>query len=213
MKNDKHILNILKRIFFCTLCLSFVLGISSQTVNGTVSYVSALSKSCVNVFSGTDPKPTQPTSTVQPTTKPTEPPTKPTEKPTAEPTEPTETTVPTQPTTSTEPVQTTAPIPSSSTTQPSETSEPTTTVVPSESTEPTTVQPSTDATEYTTIPATVPVPFTNPTSATQPQTNVTNPNVPPKTGGASLDWYMLCILFSITGLAICWKLGKKVENQ
>lgn len=212
MKNDKHLLNIFKRIFFCTLCLSFVLGISSQTVNGTVSYVSTLSKSCVNSFSGTDPKPTQPISTVQPTTKPTEQPTKPTEKPTSEPTEPIETTQPTQPTTSTEPTQTTTSIPSSSATQPSESSEPTTAVVPSDSTQPTTVQPSTDATEYTTIPATVPAPFTNPTSVTQPQTNVTTPNVPPKTGGASLDWYMLCILFSVTGLAICWKLGKKSEN-
>lgn len=195
MKKDKHILNIFKRIFFCTLCLSFVLGISSQTVKGTVSYVSILSNPCVNSFSGTDQKPTQqPTTTVQPTTKPTD---------------PIETTQPTQPTTSTEPTQTTAPIPSSSATQPSESSEPTTAVVPSDSTQPTTVQPSTDATEYTIIPA----PFTNPTSVTQPQTNVTTPNVPSKTGGASLDWYMLCILFSVTGLAICWKLGKKSEGE
>lgn len=197
MKNDKHFLNIFKRIFFCTLCLSFILGISSQTVNGTVSYVSILSNPCVNSFSGTEPRPTEPT-------------VKPTEEPTEEPTKPTAPTV--KPTTSTEPTQTTSPIPSSSATQPSETSESTTAVVPSESIQPTTVQPTTDATEFTTISATVPAPFTNPTGATQPQTNATASNIPPKTGGASLDWYMLCILFSVTGLAICWKLGKKPEN-
>lgn len=180
MKNDKHFLNIFKRIFFCTLCLSFILGISSQKVKGTVSYVSILSNPCVNSFSGTEPEPTETT----------------------------------QPTTTTEPTQTTSPIPSSSATQPSETSESTTAVVPSESIQPTTVQPTTDATEFTTIPATVPAPFTNPTGATQPLTNDngSNSNVPPKTGGASLDWYMLCILFSVTGLAICWKLGKKPES-
>lgn len=85
MKSKRCIINVLKYIFFITLCIGIVSAISSQTVKSTTAYVSSISVECVNLFEGIATEPTTQTSSTEQTTD-------------TVPAKPTESTVPTKPT-------------------------------------------------------------------------------------------------------------------
>lgn len=85
MKSKRCIINVLKYIFFITLCIGIVSAISSQTVKSTTAYVSSISVECVNLFEGIVTEPTTQTSSTEQTTD-------------TVPAKPTESTVPTKPT-------------------------------------------------------------------------------------------------------------------
>lgn len=155
MKSKRCIINVLKYIFFITLCIGIVSAISSQTVKSTTAYVSSISVECVNLFEGIATEPTTQTSSTEQTTD-------------TVPTKPTESTVPTKPT------------------EPSST----------QSITETTVQPSSEGTAATTPSAE----STSPTSQGSSPTTTGDRN--------NIEWYVLCIIISAMGFAICWRLGK-----
>ena len=155
MKSKRCIINVLKYIFFITLCIGIVSAISSQTVKSTTAYVSSISVECVNLFEGIATEPTTQTSSTEQTTD-------------TVPTKPTESTVPTKPT-------------ESSSTQ---------------SITETTVQPSSEGTAATTPSAE----STSPTSQGSSPTTTGDRN--------NIEWYVICIIISAMGFAICWRLGK-----
>lgn len=155
MKSKRCIINVLKYIFFITLCIGIVSAISSQTVKSTTAYVSSISVECVNLFEGIATEPTTQTSSTEQTTD-------------TVPAKPTESTVPTKPT------------------EPSST----------QSITETTVQPSSEGTAATTPSAE----STSPTSQGSSPTTTGDRN--------NIEWYVLCIIISAMGFAICWQLGK-----
>lgn len=155
MKSKRCIINVLKYIFFITLCIGIVSAISSQTVKSTTAYVSSISVECVNLFEGIVTEPTTQTSSTEQTTD-------------TVPAKPTESTVPTKPT------------------EPSST----------QSIAETTVQPSSEGTAATTPSAE----STSPTSQGSSPTTTGDRN--------NIEWYVLCIIISAMGFAICWRLGK-----
>lgn len=155
MKSKRCIINVLKYIFFITLCIGIVSAISSQTVKSTTAYVSSISVECVNLFEGIATEPTTQTSSTEQTTD-------------TVPAKPTESTVPTKPT------------------EPSST----------QSITETTVQPSSEGTAATTPSAE----STSPTSQGSSPTTTGDRN--------NIEWYVLCIIISAMGFAICWRLGK-----
>lgn len=155
MKSKRCIINVLKYIFFITLCIGIVSAISSQTVKSTTAYVSSISVECVNLFEGIATEPTTQTSSTEQTTD-------------TVPTKPTESTVPTKPT------------------------EPSSTQSITEAT----VQPSSEGTAATTPSAE----STSPTSQGSSPTTTGDRN--------NIEWYVLCIIISAMGFAICWRLGK-----
>lgn len=155
MKSKRCIINVLKYIFFITLCIGIVSAISSQTVKSTTAYVSSISVECVNLFEGIATEPTTQTSSTEQTTD-------------TVPAKPTESTVPTQPT------------------EPSST----------QSITETTVQPSSEGTAATTPSAE----STSPTSQGSSPTTTGDRN--------NIEWYVICIIISAMGFAICWRLGK-----
>lgn len=155
MKSKRCIINVLKYIFFITLCIGIVSAISSQTVKSTTAYVSSISVECVNLFEGIATEPTTQTSSTEQTTD-------------TVPAKPTESTVPTKPT------------------EPSSTQNITET----------TVQPSSEGTAATTPSAE----STSPTSQGSSPTTTGDRN--------NIEWYVLCIIISAMGFAICWRLGK-----
>lgn len=155
MKSKRCIINVLKYIFFITLCIGIVSAISSQTVKSTTAYVSSISVECVNLFEGIVTEPTTQTSSTEQTTD-------------TVPAKPTESTVPTKPT------------------EPSST----------QSTTEATVQPSSEGTAATTPSAET----TSPTSQGSSPTTTGDRN--------NIEWYVLCIIISAMGFAICWRLGK-----
>lgn len=155
MKSKRCIINVLKYIFFITLCIGIVSAISSQTVKSTTAYVSSISVECVNLFEGIVTEPTTQTSSTEQTTD-------------TVPAKPTESTVPTKPT------------------EPSST----------QSTTEATVQPSSEGTAATTPSA----------ESTSPTSQGSSPTI---TGDRNnIEWYVLCIIISAMGFAICWRLGK-----
>lgn len=155
MKSKRCIINVLKYIFFITLCIGIVSAISSQTVKSTTAYVSSISVECVNLFEGIATEPTTQTSSTEQTTD-------------TVPAKPTESTVPTKPT------------------EPSST----------QSITETTVQPSSEGTATTTPSAE----STSPTSQGSSPTTTGDRN--------NIEWYVICIIISAMGFAICWRLGK-----
>lgn len=155
MKSKRCIINVLKYIFFITLCIGIVSAISSQTVKSTTAYVSSISVECVNLFEGIATEPTTQTSSTEQTTD-------------TVPAKPTESTVPTKPT------------------EPSST----------QSITETTVQPSSESAAATTPSAE----STSPTSQGSSPTTTGDRN--------NIEWYVLCIIISAMGFAICWRLGK-----
>lgn len=155
MKSKRCIINVLKYIFFITLCIGIVSAISSQTVKSTTAYVSSISVECVGLFKGIATEPTTQTSSTEQTTD-------------TVPAKPTESTVPTKPT------------------EPSST----------KSTTEATVQPSSEGTVATTPSAE----STSPTSQGSSPTTTGDRN--------NIEWYVLCIIISAMGFAICWRLGK-----
>lgn len=155
MKSKRCIINVLKYIFFITLCIGIVSAISSQTVKSTTAYVSSISVECVNLFEGIATEPTTQTSSTEQTTD-------------TVPAKPTESTVPTKPT------------------------EPSSTQSITEAT----VQPSSEGTAATTPSAET----TSPTSQGSSPTTTGDRN--------NIEWYVLCIIISAMGFAICWRLGK-----
>ena len=155
MKSKRCIINVLKYIFFITLCIGIVSAISSQTVKSTTAYVSSISVECVNLFEGIATEPTTQTSSTEQTTD-------------TVPTKPTESTIPTKPT------------------------EPSSTQSITEAT----VQPSSEGTAATTPSAE----STSPTSQGSSPTTTGDRN--------NIEWYVLCIIISAMGFAICWRLGK-----
>ena len=155
MKSKRCIINVLKYIFFITLCIGIVSAISSQTVKSTTAYVSSISVECVNLFEGIATEPTTQTSSTEQTTD-------------TVPAKPTESTVPTKPT------------------EPSST----------QSITETTVQPSSEGTAATTPSAK----STSPTSQGSSPTTTGDRN--------NIEWYVICIIISAMGFAICWRLGK-----
>lgn len=155
MKSKRCIINVLKYIFFITLCIGIVSAISSQTVKSTTAYVSSISVECVNLFEGIVTEPTTQTSSTEQTTD-------------TVPAKPTESTVPTKPT------------------EPSST----------QSITETTVQPSSEGTAATTPSAE----STSPTSQGSSPTTTGDRN--------NIEWYVICIIISAMGFAICWRLGK-----
>lgn len=155
MKIKRCIINVLKYIFFITLCIGIVSAISSQTVKSTTAYVSSISVECVNLFEGIATEPTTQTSSTEQTTD-------------TVPAKPTESTVPTKPT------------------EPSST----------QSITETTVQPSSEGTAATTPSAE----STSPTSQGSSPTTTGDRN--------NIEWYVICIIISAMGFAICWRLGK-----
>ena len=155
MKSKRCIINVLKYIFFITLCIGIVSAISSQTVKSTTAYVSSISVECVNLFEGIATEPTTQTSSTEQTTD-------------TVPAKPTESTVPTKPT------------------EPSST----------QSTTEATVQPNSEGTAATTPSAE----STSPTSQGSSPTTTGDRN--------NIEWYVLCIIISAMGFAICWRLGK-----
>lgn len=155
MKSKRCIINVLKYIFFITLCIGIVSAISSQTVKSTTAYVSSISVECVGLFKGIATEPTTQTSSTEQTTD-------------TVPTKPTESTVPTKPT------------------------EPSSTQSITEAT----VQPSSEGTAATTPSAE----STSPTSQGSSPTTTGDRN--------NIEWYVLCIIISAMGFAICWRLGK-----
>ena len=155
MKSKRCIINVLKYIFFITLCIGIVSAISSQTVKSTTAYVSSISVECVGLCKGIATEPTTQTSSTEQTTD-------------TVPTKPTESTVPTKPT------------------EPSST----------QSTTEATVQPSSEGTVATTPSAE----STSPTSQGSSPTTTGDRN--------NIEWYVLCIIISAMGFAICWRLGK-----
>lgn len=155
MKSKRCIINVLKYIFFITLCIGIVSAISSQTVKSTAAYVSSISVECVNLFEGIVTEPTTQTSSTEQTTD-------------TVPAKPTESTVPTKPT------------------------EPSSTQSITEAT----VQPSSEGTAATTPSAE----STSPTSQGSSPTTTGDRN--------NIEWYVLCIIISAMGFAICWRLGK-----
>ena len=155
MKSKRCIINVLKYIFFITLCIGIVSAISSQTVKSTTAYVSSISVECVNLFEGIATEPTTQTSSTEQTTD-------------TVPAKPTESTVPTKPT------------------EPSST----------QSITETTVQPSSEGTAATTPSAET----TSPTSQGSSPTTTGDRN--------NIEWYVICIIISAMGFAICWRLGK-----
>lgn len=155
MKSKRCIINVLKYIFFITLCIGIVSAISSQTVKSTTAYVSSISVECVNLFEGIATEPTTQTSPTEQTTD-------------TVPAKPTESTVPTKPT------------------EPSSTQNITET----------TVQPSSEGTAATTPSAE----STSPTSQGSSPTTTGDRN--------NIEWYVICIIISAMGFAICWRLGK-----
>lgn len=155
MKSKRCIINVLKYIFFITLCIGIVSAISSQTVKSTTAYVSSISVECVNLFEGIATEPTTQTSSTEQTTD-------------TVPAKPTESTVPTKPT------------------EPSST----------QSITETTVQPSSEGAAATTPSAE----STSPTSQGSSPTTTGDRN--------NIEWYVLCIIISAMGFAICWRLGK-----
>lgn len=154
MKSKRCIINVLKYIFFITLCIGIVSAISSQTVKSTTAYVSSISVECVNLFEGIATEPTTQTSSTEQTTD-------------TVPAKPTESTVPTKPT------------------EPSST----------QSITETTVQPSSEGTAATTPSAE----STSPTSQGSSPTTTGDRN--------NIEWYVICIIISAMGFAICWRLG------
>lgn len=155
MKSKRCIINVLKYIFFITLCIGIVSAISSQTVKSTTAYVSSISVECVNLFEGIATEPTTQTSSTEQTTD-------------TVPAKPTESTVPTKPT------------------EPSST----------KSITETTVQPSSEGTAATTPSAE----STSPTSQGSSPTTTGDRN--------NIEWYVICIIISAMGFAICWRLEK-----
>lgn len=155
MKSKRCIINVLKYIFFITLCIGIVSAISSQTVKSTTAYVSSISVECVNLFEGIATEPTTQTSSTEQTTD-------------TVPAKPTESTVPTKPT------------------EPSST----------QSITETAVQPSSEGTAATTPSAE----STSPTSQGSSPTTTGDRN--------NIEWYVICIIISAMGFAICWRLGK-----
>lgn len=155
MKSKRCIINVLKYIFFITLCIGIVSAISSQTVKSTTAYVSSISVECVNLFEGIATEPTTQTSSTEQTTD-------------TVPAKPTESTVPTKPT------------------EPSST----------QSITETTVQPSSEGAAATTSSAE----STSPTSQGSSPTTTGDRN--------NIEWYVICIIISAMGFAICWRLGK-----
>lgn len=155
MKSKRCIINVLKYIFFITLCIGIVSAISSQTVKSTTAYVSSISVECVGLFEGIVTEPTTQTSSTEQTTD-------------TVPAKPTESTVPTKPT------------------EPSST----------QSITETTVQPSSEGTAATTPSAE----STSPTSQGSSPTTTGDRN--------NIEWYVICIIISAMGFAICWRLGK-----
>ena len=155
MKSKRCIINVLKYIFFITLCIGIVSAISSQTVKSTTAYVSSISVECVNLFEGIVTEPTTQTSSTEQTTD-------------TVPAKPTESTVHTKPT------------------EPSST----------QSITETTVQPSSEGTVATTPSAE----STSPTSQGSSPTTTGDRN--------NIEWYVICIIISAMGFAICWRLGK-----
>ena len=173
MKSKRCIINVLKYIFFITLCIGIVSAISSQTVKSTTAYVSSISVECVNLFEGIATEPTTQTSSTEQTTDTV--PAKPTESTVS--TKPTESTVSTKPTEST---------------------------VPTKPTEPSSTQSITEATVQ---------PSSGGTAATTPSAESTSPtsqgSSPTTTGDRNnIEWYVICIIISAMGFAICWRLGK-----
>lgn len=164
MKSKRCIINVLKYIFFITLCIGIVSAISSQTVKSTTAYVSSISVECVNLFEGIATEPTTQTSSTEQTTD-------------TVPAKPTESTVSTKPTESTVPTKPTEPSSTQSITE-------------------TTVQPSSEGTAATTPSAE----STSPTSQGSSPTTTGDRN--------NIEWYVLCIIISAMGFAICWRLGK-----
>lgn len=164
MKSKRCIINVLKYIFFITLCIGIVSAISSQTVKSTTAYVSSISVECVNLFEGIATEPTTQTSSTEQTTD-------------TVPAKPTESTVSTKPTESTVPTKPTEPSSTQSTTE-------------------ATVQPSSEGTAATTPSAE----STSPTSQGSSPTTTGDRN--------NIEWYVLCIIISAMGFAICWRLGK-----
>ena len=164
MKSKRCIINVLKYIFFITLCIGIVSAISSQTVKSTTAYVSSISVECVNLFEGIATEPTTQTSSTEQTTD-------------TVPAKPTESTVSTKPTEST---------------------------VPTKPTEPSSTQSITEATVQ---------PSSGGTAATTPSAESTSPtsqgSSPTTTGDRNnIEWYVICIIISAMGFAICWRLGK-----
>lgn len=155
MKSKRCIINVLKYIFFITLCIGIVSAISSQTVKSTTAYVSSISVECVNLFEGIATEPTTQTSSTEQITD-------------TVPAKPTESTVPTKPT------------------------EPSSTQSITEAT----VQPSSEGTAATTPSAE----STSPTSQGSSPTTTGDRN--------NIEWYVICIIISAMGFAICWRLGK-----
>lgn len=155
MKSKRCIINVLKYIFFITLCIGIVSAISSQTVKSTTAYVSSISVECVGLFKGIATEPTTQTSSTEQTTD-------------TVPAKPSESTVPTKPT------------------------EPSSTQSITEAT----VQPSSEGTAATTPSAE----STSPTSQGSSPTTTGDRN--------NIEWYVLCIIISAMGFAICWRLGK-----
>lgn len=155
MKSKRCIINVLRYIFFITLCIGIVSAISSQTVKSTTAYVSSISVECVGLFEGIVTEPTTQTSSTEQTTD-------------TVPAKPTESTVPTKPT------------------EPSST----------QSITETTVQPSSEGTAATTPSAE----STSPTSQGSSPTTTGDRN--------NIEWYVICIIISAMGFAICWRLGK-----
>lgn len=155
MKSKRCIINVLKYIFFITLCIGIVSAISSQTVKSTTAYVSSISVECVNLFEGIVTEQTTQTSSTEQTTD-------------TVPAKPTESTVPTKPT------------------------EPSSTQSITEAT----VQPSSEGTVATTPSAE----STSPTSQGSSPTTTGDRN--------NIEWYVICIIISAMGFAICWRLGK-----
>lgn len=155
MKSKRCIINVLKYIFFITLCIGIVSAISSQTVKSTTAYVSSISVECVGLFKGIATEPTTQTSSTEQTTD-------------TVPAKPTESTVPTKPT------------------------EPSSTQSITEAT----VQPSSEGTAAATPSAE----STSPTSQGSSPTTTGDRN--------NIEWYVICIIISAMGFAICWRLGK-----
>lgn len=60
-KKEKHLL-LFKSFFLLAICVCLTIGLYTQTVKGTTAYVTSLSVTCVNTFTGeSQTEPSQPT--------------------------------------------------------------------------------------------------------------------------------------------------------
>ena len=60
MAKRKNLSFLLKQFFLLVLCVCLTIGLCSQPVKSTVSYITSLSATCVNTFTGEEIKPNPP---------------------------------------------------------------------------------------------------------------------------------------------------------